>query len=76
MFRIHRDVRFSASKDPYKTNSGVVLTRSGNRTIPASSISTCRPRNLSSPPASTCPNPPSLRGCALAPRALPRRSRR
>jgi uncharacterized protein (TIGR02453 family) len=31
LFRIHRDVRFSASKDPYKTNSGVVLTRSGNK---------------------------------------------
>ena len=31
LFRIHRDVRFSANKDPYKTNSGVVLTRSGNK---------------------------------------------
>ena len=31
LFRIHRDVRFSANKDPYKTSSGVVLTRSGNK---------------------------------------------
>ena len=31
MFRIHRDVRFSANKDPYKTHAGVVLTRSGNK---------------------------------------------
>ncbi len=29
MFRIHRDVRFSASKDPYKTHAGAVMTRSG-----------------------------------------------
>ncbi len=29
VFRIHRDVRFSASKDPYKTHAGAVLTRSG-----------------------------------------------
>jgi uncharacterized protein (TIGR02453 family) len=29
VFRIHRDVRFSANKDPYKTNAGVALTRSG-----------------------------------------------
>ena len=34
LFRIHRDVRFSANKDPYKTNSGVVLTRSGNKNDP------------------------------------------
>jgi uncharacterized protein (TIGR02453 family) len=29
LFRIHRDVRFSANKAPYKTSSGAVLTRSG-----------------------------------------------
>ena len=34
LFRIHRDVRFSANKDPYKTHAGVVLTRSGNKTDP------------------------------------------
>jgi uncharacterized protein (TIGR02453 family) len=34
LFRIHRDVRFSANKDPYKTNSGVVLTRSGGKNDP------------------------------------------
>jgi uncharacterized protein (TIGR02453 family) len=33
-FRIHRDVRFSANKDPYKTHAGVVLTRSGNKNDP------------------------------------------
>ncbi|MGC2782477.1 MAG: TIGR02453 family protein, partial [Roseiarcus sp.] len=34
MFRIHRDVRFSASKDPYKTHAGAVLTRSGGKNDP------------------------------------------
>jgi uncharacterized protein (TIGR02453 family) len=30
-FRIHRDVRFSKNKDPYKTNAGVALTRTGSK---------------------------------------------
>jgi len=34
LFRIHRDVRFSANKDPYKTNSGALLSRSGNKNDP------------------------------------------
>ena len=34
MFRIHRDVRFSKSKDPYKTHAGAVMTRSGNKNDP------------------------------------------
>ena len=34
VFRIHRDVRFSKNKDPYKTNAGVVLTRSGGKNEP------------------------------------------
>jgi uncharacterized protein (TIGR02453 family) len=33
-FRIHRDVRFSQNKDPYKTHAGVVLTRSGTKNDP------------------------------------------
>ena len=33
-FRIHRDVRFSSNKDPYKTNAGVALTRSGRKGDP------------------------------------------
>ncbi len=31
MFRIHRDVRFSNDKSPYKTHSGAVLTPDGNK---------------------------------------------
>jgi uncharacterized protein (TIGR02453 family) len=34
LFRLHRDVRFSANKDPYKTHAGAVLTRSGNKNDP------------------------------------------
>jgi uncharacterized protein (TIGR02453 family) len=34
LFRIHRDVRFSKNKDPYKTNAGVAMTRSGSKNDP------------------------------------------
>jgi uncharacterized protein (TIGR02453 family) len=34
LFRIHRDVRFSANKDAYKTNAGAALTRSGQKNDP------------------------------------------
>src|SRR5271154_5074999 len=34
LFRIHRDVRFSKNKDPYKTNAGVAMTRSGAKNDP------------------------------------------
>ncbi len=32
VFRIHRDVRFSANKDPYKTNLGTYLNKGGKAT--------------------------------------------
>ncbi len=34
LFRIHRDVRFSNDKRPYKTNAGAVLHRGGMKTEP------------------------------------------
>ena len=34
LFRIHRDVRFSNDKRPYKTNAGAVLSRNGMKTEP------------------------------------------
>ncbi len=34
LFRIHRDVRFSNNKDPYKTNASVAMTRSGAKSDP------------------------------------------
>ncbi len=33
-FRLHRDVRFSKNKSPYKTNGGCVLTRTGGKGSP------------------------------------------
>jgi uncharacterized protein (TIGR02453 family) len=34
LFRIHRDVRFSKDKSPYKTNAGAVITRDGAKESP------------------------------------------
>jgi uncharacterized protein (TIGR02453 family) len=34
LFRINRDVRFSADKSPYKTNSSCILSRDGSKTSP------------------------------------------
>ena len=34
LFRIHRDVRFAKNKDPYKTNAGVAMTRTGSKNDP------------------------------------------
>jgi len=34
LFRIHRDVRFANNKDPYKTNAGVAMTRTGSKNDP------------------------------------------
>ena len=34
LFRLHRDVRFSKTKDPYKTNAGLAMTRTGSKSDP------------------------------------------
>ena len=34
LLRIHRDVRFSNNKDPYKTNAALAMTRSGAKGDP------------------------------------------
>ena len=34
VFRINRDIRFSADKSPYKTNASAVLSRDGSKTSP------------------------------------------
>jgi uncharacterized protein (TIGR02453 family) len=34
LFRLHRDVRFSTNKDPYKTHAGLVMTRDGSKNDP------------------------------------------
>ena len=75
LFRIHRDVRFSRNKDPYKTNAGVALTRSGAKGDPGVLYFICRPRNVSSPRASICPIRAARADRDAAARA-PRRSSR
>jgi uncharacterized protein (DUF2461 family) len=34
LFRINRDVRFSADKSPYKTNASWIWSRDGSKTSP------------------------------------------
>ncbi len=34
LFRLHRDIRFSKDKSPYKTHQGVAMTRSGSKNDP------------------------------------------
>ncbi len=34
LFRIQRDVRFAKNKDPYKTNAGLAMTRTGSKNDP------------------------------------------
>jgi uncharacterized protein (TIGR02453 family) len=34
LFRVHRDIRFTSNKDPYKTNSGLAMSRSGEKSDP------------------------------------------
>ena len=34
LFRIYRDVRFARNKDPYKTNAGAAMTRTGSKNDP------------------------------------------
>ena len=57
LFRIHRDVRFSKDKSPYKTNVGAVMTRSGGKSDAGAVLHACRARTAASPPpASTNPS--------------------
>ena len=47
LFRIHRDVRFSKNKDPYKTNVGAVMTRIGGaKNEPGLVLFSCRDGRL------------------------------
>jgi uncharacterized protein (TIGR02453 family) len=34
LFRLHRDIRFSKDKSPYKTHQGLAMTRSGSKNDP------------------------------------------
>jgi uncharacterized protein (TIGR02453 family) len=74
LFRIHRDVRFSANKDPYKTNSGAVLSRSGNKNDPGLLYFHLSPEECFFAAGFYLPNPDRLArlraGAARAPKAF------
>jgi uncharacterized protein (TIGR02453 family) len=76
MFRIHRDVRFSANKDPYKTHAGVVLTRSGNKNDPGLLYFHLSPEECFFAAGFHLPDSDKLARLRARLRALPSRSRR
>ena len=71
LFRIHRDVRFSANKDPYKTHAGVVLSRSGNKNDPGLLYFHLSPEECFFAAGFYLPDPESSRGCGRG-RAAPK----
>lgn len=52
-FRIHRDIRFSKNKQPYKTHVSAVLTRGGGRMSPGMAYIHIEPEGGSRPTAET-----------------------
>ncbi|MBV9288362.1 MAG: TIGR02453 family protein [Hyphomicrobiales bacterium] len=70
LFRIHRDARFSRNKDPYKTNAGAVLTRTGDKSAPGVLYFHLSPEECFFGAGFHAPAPPELaRLRAAAPRA-------
>jgi uncharacterized protein (TIGR02453 family) len=59
-FRIHRDVRFSKDKSPYKTNSGCVLTRQGAKNEPGLFYFHIAPEGCFTAAGFYLPEPPQL----------------
>ena len=76
LFRLHRDVRFSKNKDPYKTNAGVAMTRSGSKNDPGVLYFHLSPEECFFAAGFYHPDPGSLAGCAPPRRARPRPSSR
>ena len=72
VFRIHRDVRFSKDKRPYKTHVGTTLTRDGQKMSPGMMYIHIEPEGGSRPrfdPDSIDPLDPSTHPSAVAPAA-------
>ena len=63
MFRINRDVRFSADKSPYKTNASAIWSRDGSKTSPGLVYFQSAPRKSSRQRASTCRCQRTFTGC-------------
>ena len=69
LFRIHRDVRFSKSKDPYKTNAGVAMTRSGAKGDPGVLYFHLSPQGCFFAAGFHSPDPPATREAQIRRRA-------
>ena len=60
MFRIHRDVRFSSDKSPYKTHAGAVLTQDGSKKSPGLLYIHVSPEGSFTASGFYCPGPEQL----------------
>ena len=60
LFRIHRDVRFSKDKSPYKTSAGLALTRSGSKNDPGVIYFHLSPEGCCAAAGFHHPEPPAL----------------
>ena len=72
-FRLHRDVRFSKDKSPYKTNGGAVLTRTGGKGSPGIVYTHISPEGGFFAAGFYHPEPPQLLGFRKAIAARPER---
>jgi uncharacterized protein (TIGR02453 family) len=73
IFRLHRDVRFSKDKSPYKTHAGAVMTRSGGKNDPGVLYVHISPEGCFVAAGFHMPEPETLRKIREAIRAKPAR---
>ena len=60
LFRLHRDIRFSKDKSPYKTHAGAVLTRGGGKNEPGLFYIHVSPEECFAAAGFYAPEPPDL----------------
>ncbi len=70
MFRIHRDIRFSKNKAPYKTNAGFTLGAGGEKAAHGMFYFHLEPAGSFVAAGVTCPNPKSCCISAAASRPI------
>jgi uncharacterized protein (TIGR02453 family) len=73
IFRLHRDVRFSKDKSPYKTHAGALLTRSGGKNDPGVLYVHISPEGCFAAAGFHMPEPDTLRKMRAAIKAKPAR---
>jgi uncharacterized protein (TIGR02453 family) len=73
IFRLHRDVRFSNDKSPYKTHAGAVMTRSGGKNDPGVLYVHISPEGCFVAAGFHMPEPETLKKIREAIRAKPAR---